>query len=165
MISVESRGFKELNQYLRALIGYLQNPSRTFARIKPIMMSDVGQHFDEQEGPDGEWEPLKLSTLKARWYKRHGGGILTKKGDRSKGGAVEFFGKAKILEDEGHLKDSINTESGKNYAEIGTNLPYAKPHQFGWPERHIPRRTFIFLSEDAAMRGLDLIISDLKDIA
>lgn len=40
-------------------------------------------------------------------------------------------GDAQILQDKGHLKGSVSSVYGRDFAQVGTNLAYAAIHQFG----------------------------------
>lgn len=79
----------------------------------------------EKESPDGQpwtdWSPRYAKT-------RHGGHSL--------------------LMNEGNLDDSIQFLVTADSVEIGSNLVYAAPQQFGLEERHIPERPFLGLSAD-----------------
>lgn len=46
----------------------------------------------------------------------------------------------------GNLRRSITVETAHDKAltvNVGTNLVYAPPHEFGWPERHIKERKYL----------------------
>jgi phage gpG-like protein len=101
------------------------------------------QHFKREEGPEGKWKGLSDITI----YRRRKG--KKKRGD-------------KILQDTGTLKNSIAAVSNNRGAEVGTNIIYAKAHQFG--KGRIPQRTFLFLSKEAQNRILDRFILDMRDL-
>lgn len=79
----------------------------------------------EKESPDGQswvdWSPRYAKT-------RHGGHSL--------------------LQNEGHLHDSIQFLVTGDVVEIGSNLVYAAPQQFGLEERNIPDRPYLGISAD-----------------
>lgn len=80
-------------------------------RVATIMFQSVMQNFRE-EGTDKEkWKPLSPFTLAMRQKKKKGS--------------------VKILQDTGRLRNSIFPVIGYNYAAVGTNVEYAKIHQFG----------------------------------
>ena len=145
-------GWDDFTKFLATLREYLRNPVKTFGTIKLIMFQDVMEHFDQQEGPDGPWQPLKIVGLE-------GGKLVS---FRLKHGKA---GHAMILQDTGHLKASIAMASGDKGAEVGTNLIYARTHQYGDDSRHIPQRTFLFLSEGAQQRIMDAFITDMRGLA
>lgn len=80
---------------------------------------------EEKESPGGEewadWSPRYAA-------RRHGGHSL--------------------LMAEGHLDDSITHVPGNDEVEAGSNLIYGATHQFGDPERNIPARSWLGLSDD-----------------
>lgn len=93
----------------------------------------VQTNFRTQGGKVGSWEPFI-----------HGGRIRTKKGETS-GLAVSLLlnrrrvyvdGSAVLLQDTGRLRSSFLPFHDDNKAGIGSDLPYAKPHDKGgnpWP--------------------------------
>jgi phage virion morphogenesis protein len=78
------------------------------AEIAGVMHDAVEENFAQQGRP--RWAALKPSTLRRRRL-------------RGKG--------AKILQDSGRLAASIRQESGRDYAQVGTNVAYARIHHFG----------------------------------
>lgn len=87
------------------------------------MMSETMKRFQAEMTPLGkEWERLEDSTKKQRRK-----GKKTKYGDR-------------ILQDTGTLRDSLSSQTHANAifrvsqhsVEMGTNVPYAGIHQFGF---------------------------------
>lgn len=98
-----------LRQRLDQLMGTLADSRPLMAGIAATLAAQTGQAFQD-EGPG--WEKLKPATIRER--KRLGkwpGPILV----RSAGG----------------LAASISTDSGPNFAVVGTNKVYAAIHQFG----------------------------------
>lgn len=97
----------------------------------------------EKESPDGkswdDWSPRYAKT-------RHGGHTL--------------------LMNEGDLHDSIQFLVTGGAVEIGSNLIYAAPQQFGLEERNIPDRPFLGISADNGAelehtvdRFLDMVVN------
>ena len=89
--------------------------------LKPIMQV-IAQNMQTQKDlnfrtstdPEGKaWKPLSITTLEKR-----------RKGPRVGSGN-------KILQDTNHLLGSFTIVSTNDSAKIGTNLKYAKTHQFG----------------------------------
>ena len=78
-----------------------------------IQKQTIKQRFDKQQSPNGEaWKPLSEFTRTMRLRRN-------KTGDM------------KILQDTGELRRSINYQAGKNHVKVGSNLKYARIHQFG----------------------------------
>jgi len=81
----------------------------TLGKIGQTVKTDLLLGFKNEESPSGErWKPLKKSTLKAR---------------RKKGGG------AKILQDTGNLKKSLNSKTSSGKVTIGYGADYAIYHQ------------------------------------
>ena len=104
---------------------------------KYMQKKTVQERFEKEQSPNGtKWAPLSSARIKQR-LKRH------KKGDM------------KILSDTGQLR-RIHYEAGKDYVQIGTNVKYAKVHQFGYKKKNIPARPFLGVNEQELryIRGL-----------
>jgi len=100
---------------------------------KPLW-DDVGEYlqlatrfrFDTVTAPDGTpWEPLDPAYQRRK--KRRQDEILV----------LDAF-----------LRDTLAAETDSQGLEFGSALIYAATHQFGDPERGIPARPFLGLSED-----------------
>lgn len=82
--------------------------------IATQMFRSVMRNFEE-EGTDKEkWESLSPLTIFIKTHRAH------KRTQRWK-----------ILQDTGHLRQSIYPVIGRNFASVGTNVKYGKLHQFG----------------------------------
>jgi phage gpG-like protein len=93
---------------------------------------DVVMHFKDEEGPDGSWKPLKPSTIARR---RHG-----KK--KSLG--------TRILQDTGMLRQSNRWRTvGHNEANVYNQKVYAGVHNYGYSQKNIPKRQFLWTSNKA----------------
>jgi phage gpG-like protein len=86
----------------------------------------------EAQGPG--WPPFAASTLKGRRGK----------------------GNPKLLQDTGVLVGSIRGESGADYAEAGTNVPYVVFHASDAPRRKIPLRNPFDIDQE---KVLDDVVS------
>jgi len=138
----------------------LQNKIAQLGKLDTAdLMSSIGVEIesqtrrrlsDEKTAPDGSaWEALS-DDWKER--KRKGvkiGGVLVS----SSGGILEF---------EGSLIDSITSESGSDYVEVGSGEPYAAAQQFGFEERNLPARPYLGLS-DENMDDLAAVVNDFVD--
>lgn len=99
--------------------------SRDLSPVLDVIAQDLltftDDAFEGSRGPAGKaWEPLKDATVKARRR-----------------------GSSKPLIDTGTLRGSITAVPGALGILVGTNLPYAGVHQFGFDERNIPARPFL----------------------
>lgn len=107
------------------------------------LVSTTTKRFRDGKGPDGTpWEPSQRAL--------------------ATGG--------KTLVDRGHLRDSITRVVRRGRLEVGTDLVYGAPHQFGIGRRSslksrrvmpaLPARPFLGLSETDDRPELDRIIRD-----
>ena len=95
----------------------------------------------EKTAPDGEkWASLAPATIKARTRKK------TLKGD--------------ILVDSGLMLGGMTHETGRTWAIIGTNMPYAAFHQTG--TKNMPARPIFGLSAKDKADIQDGVLSVLK---
>ena len=102
-ISVDTEAIDKLEEKIKSV-----NRS-TMYKIGTVVKSDLLFGFRNETDPSGKkWKPLKKSTLRARKKKGHG---------------------AKILQDTGNLKRSLNFKAIDGKVTIGYNASYAVYHQ------------------------------------
>lgn len=109
---------RQVDRYLSSILA--RGKRIPLRRLATIGLRSVLRNFNEQGRPD-KWAPLALKP----------------NGEPRREGM--------ILQDKGRLKKSIDWEgfaSGTNL-KVYTDLVYAPPHQYGWPEKHIPARPFM----------------------
>lgn len=125
MPSITVRGLSEALRDLDDVQGRLSDLSPVMRVIAEDLKTFVDDRFDTSTDPKGlPWAPLAASTLARRRN-----------------------GSAKPLVDTGVLRNSINARPGRRSVQIGTNVPYAGPHQFGSAPK-LPRRAFLPFNED-----------------
>jgi phage virion morphogenesis protein len=112
-------------------------------KIAVLMYQSVMENF-RQEGTDKEkWKPLAITTIKSRKKRSN-----------------------KILQDTGYLRTSIMPVVEKGEAIVGTNVKYARIHQFGGIINKkfvkIPKRPFLWLRREYKDRIVNLITLYLK---
>lgn len=88
-------------------------------RMGQRLVRSTSENFKNEQSPDGEpWKPLAGITK-----------ALRRRGKKD--------GEPKILQDSGRLRNSITSQVTMNVdktsLEFGTNVEYAKTHQFGGP--------------------------------
>lgn len=132
---------KAVRRALQSLLTVADNPRSAFLEIGEFLQIAHDERFSEQVSPEGvPWAPLSPDYL-ARKPKNQN----------------------LILILDEHLKGELHyqvTGSGPALAlEFGTPLIYGATHQFGAPERNIPERPFLGLSE-ADERGVLDILND-----
>jgi len=102
-VEVEIRS-EEVMAAFRGLEASARDMKPAIERIGRYLEAATKFRFRMQAGPGGErWTPSRR--------------------------AVEQGGRT--LVDQGHLRDSITYEAGRDRVEVGTNVPYAPVHQFG----------------------------------
>nr|DAR81641.1 MAG TPA: virion morphogenesis protein [Bacteriophage sp.] len=120
MITIELNNAQRLQSQLNHLVQTLQQPRR--------MMSAIAQELD---------------TLTQDNFTR--GAFGTKKWKKSEAAKKRS---GQTLLDTGTLRDSVTTETGANFARIGTNVEYAAVHHLGGNAGknhsvHLPARPFL----------------------
>ena len=63
----------------------------------------------------------------------------------------------KVLVLDTHLRDTLRYQVGDDSLSFGTDRIYGATHQFGAPERGIPARPFLGLSEDDRREVLEIL--------
>lgn len=137
-VSIKVKGDKEVNRKIMRLIKTIKEPVSILKDVKLIMYRDVIDHFRDEKGSDGAWKPSQRVL-------KFGGKTLDRSGGR--------FG----------LKGSMTSDSGKDYAQVGSNKIYGKVHNEGLRVRNIkmPKREFLWLSENAQGKILNRFVSGL----
>ena len=128
----------EMQRKLNQLIKKIENPILANYEVSTRLQRWVWENFDTEGGKVGGWKPLKLG---GRW--------------KGKGKDRYFQDDAVILNDTGALRLSINHFYGKDFAGVGSDLPYSKTHDLGLPP-HIPQRRILPTEDDKSVK--DLII-------
>jgi len=101
----------EVLRALNRLVRRVDDPAPAMERIAGVLEEATARAFATESDPETgvAWDPLSEVTLALRPYRQ--------------GGA--------LLQDAGTLRGSISTDYGQDFAQIGTNVPYAPTHQFG----------------------------------
>lgn len=98
---------------LAGLVASARHPGELMATFAALMLSSTQRRFQRQQGPDGiAWKPLSSRTANRRIGRR-------------------IRGTANMLRVSTRLYQSVTAASDETSAEVGTNLVYAAPHQFG----------------------------------
>jgi phage virion morphogenesis protein len=97
-----------IRQRLRDLDRASNNLTPAMKNIGEHMVQSTEVNFNSESGPDGQkWQDV---TPARRAKKKH----------------------SKILTETGHLRGSINYRANRKGVAVGTNVPYAAAHQFGF---------------------------------
>lgn len=143
-----------VSAYLQRLVAEGRNLTPLMRMLAGTMETETERNFDAQGRP--RWLGLSRATLEARVNraaKKLGKRGYRKDGRISKSAAVS----AKILQDTGNLAGSINTAYGRDFAVIGSNLPYAAIHQLGGEagrgkKVRIPARPYLPATAEGALQ-------------
>lgn len=105
------------------------NTAPMMAEIEGAMLFDVQRRFETETGPDGQaWQRMSKRTAAARAKRKtRGNGPVT----------------PKLLRDSNRLYSSISGSSGEDFAEVGTNLDYARIHQEGGVIEQYPQSRMV----------------------
>lgn len=122
----------------------MRRTERAMATVGAYMLGSVEKNFRAQGRPD-KWPGLAASTLANR----------AKRNSRRRK-ANRVSGSAQILIDTARLKNSIQFRviGGGVGVEIGTNVKYARRHQFGYPggvgrgHARTPARPFLLFQDE-----------------
>ena len=165
----------------------LKPPTVPTGIISRDLKKEVDMRFRNERDPEGNpWKPLRLNTILGRYakgrskkgssfdqqevlrLKRRGWKnsqiertFKLQKGTVSKlareGSKKTTRGRTKILQDTGTLKRSISMRHNNSEAVVGTNIKYAKVHNFGYKKRNIPARPFMGLSRKQREKYREII--------
>jgi phage virion morphogenesis protein len=124
---------------LERLFARMEDPAPALRDIGETLLNSHRRRFEEGIAPDGTpWVPLSPA------YQRR------KKKNQDK-----------ILVLDGHL-EMLNYDVKPDGLELGTNRIYGATHQFGAPERNIPARSFLGLSDDDRTDVLEILREYLR---
>ena len=116
----------QVQRAFRNLLERGQSLRPLFADLGEQLLTSTRERFraDSRESPDGaKWPPLSDSTRKKR-------------------------NETKILIEGGDLLQTLAHQPTRAQLKIGSPRIYGAVHQFGWPERNIPARPYLGLSDD-----------------
>lgn len=142
----------EISDAFNRLLARSSDLSPVMRRIEGVLAEATERAFDEESSPNHDpWRDL---------------GDFTKAQRRKVG---KWPGQ--ILQQEGHLAGSIETDSDSEGAYIGTNVVYAAIHQFGGttssnsmiPNKAISARPFIGIGPEDEEDILDVLRNHLSE--
>lgn len=137
-INVDDR---QLRANLKGLRSAPKDP-RLWNEMGHTLRAETLRCFRDQQSPSGvAWKPLSQRTINMR-----------RKGPK-KSRSIQ------ILRDTGTLMNSIGFRAGNGWCECGTNVEYARKHQFGIG---VPARPFLGLSEVFLRRAMMLLSEGIK---
>lgn len=134
---------RELQAKLRRMAAVKVQP--VAKQVGEALVSSTIRRFGEQRDPDGKpWQPLAAATVAPR-KKDYG-----KRGRIKKRAEARLQGR-KILIQTARLRNSISSKVSGTAVAVGTNVVYARIHQFGGKAGRgkkvtIPARPFLGIS-------------------
>lgn len=142
-INIKPEGVTRLKQRLNSQANNLLNLQPFWQLVGMyVQKQTIKERFDKEQAPDGtKWKPLSPARIKQR-MRRH------------------RTGQMKILQDVGELRRSIQYEATQTYVRIGSNLIYARTHQFG--RGKIPARPFLGITPNERRHINDMFRAYLK---
>lgn len=112
--------------------------SAAFKEIGEDLVDSSKARFAAQEDPQGQaWAPLSPAYAKRKARKK---------------GATDL-----ILVLNGYLGTTLHYQATDTDLLIGTDATYGAVHQFGWPEKNIPARPYLGLSDDDRDNILEIL--------
>ncbi len=130
---------REVLAVLDQLLARLDDPTPALRDIGEALLNSHHRRFEEQVAPDGTpWAPLSPAYQ-----------------------AKKKKNKDKILVLDGYLSGLLTYQVSSDGLELGTNRIYGATHQFGAPQRNIPARPFLGLSEDDRTEVLEILSDHL----
>ena len=144
---------KDFNFYAKTILQRGGNLRPVFVFAKGIIIKSTADNFRAGGRPD-KWEPLKPATLLART--RKGKSTIRVKSSGGRRSPVVLATDQPILQATGTLRNSIISAAAeghvekidRNSLEIGTNLDYARAHNFGVSKNNLPARPYIFFQKE-----------------
>lgn len=142
-VNIQADGVNNIRQKLKAIADGLRDMRPLWQAVGMyIQRQTIKERFDKEQSPGGQkWKPLSQSTVNHR-KKRHKSGNM------------------KILQDTGELRRSITYEAEPNSVRVGTNLKYARTHQFG--RGNIPARPFLGVNDEEKKHIISMLGSYIK---
>lgn len=176
-ISLDDAGFQDVLRRLVARTGDLTPAMRD---IGQGLVLSTQHRFETETDPTGRpWRPLSAVTLLRRIASRVTRKVdgetkrfrtaFDRKGNLT-GRAQKNLANLKILQVQGHLKNSIHRVAGRDQVEVGSNLVYARIHQFGGQAGRgrkvtIPPRPFLGIDDGDRTMILDILRRHVGGVA
>lgn len=138
---------REWDNFIRHIDEKVKEPTKL---LRSVMFTwgfkDLDEHFRNEQGPDGRWQPRKESTNRA--YDQLGG---------------KYRSSNKILQLSGDLRKSVLpggaqvSDKGRYAIAVVSDPDYGGRHNEG--SRGMPKREFMWLSDNAVDRMAETILT------
>jgi phage gpG-like protein len=146
-VKVEAKGLESALDTLQLVRSMGNTLSPVMRTIGDIMYKGVIENFEAEGRPD-KWQKRKDMTIQSESEGRYNDFLNTKRGksmyanslkykrsknalSRNKSSIFNTISSNKILQDRGALRESIDVDPRSNSVAVGSNLVYARIHQFG----------------------------------
>ena len=127
---------KLVQQQLGRLVAEIGDPTEPLEEIGSYLVAATNRRFEQEQDPSGKpWKPSERA--------------------KATGG--------KTLQHTGRLRRSITYRVQGDSLAVGTNVIYAAPHQFGWPEKSLPQRSFLGVDESDERAILQILERSLEE--
>ena len=151
----------EWRKFLANVIGSMKDTSAILGVAYATKgIADIMQHFRDESGPSSPWRPRKASTDER--YAKIAAGIWKNPKGTSR---AQFNPSNKILQMTGTLRNSFLRNGWKKKSntsiEAFSNDVKSRAHDEGYPEKNIPARPFMWLSNDAKEVMAQIILDKL----
>ena len=113
-ITIDEKSLKELKTDLRQRLENMRNMKSPLSAIAIHLFRSVIKNFENQGTDKKKWKRLSRFT---KFVKSHREQAPSKR--------------SLILQDSGRLKNSIIPVTGENFAQVGTNVKYARLMNYG----------------------------------
>ena len=135
-IKITKKGFNEVNVFLDGNMKRMQDLTAPLKKGGNLMLRSTHENFKSQGRPT-RWSPLSPKYLKRKLSEGFGFFTLIRKGG---------------------LRGSIVFAADKKKLKVGTSNPYAAAHQFGSPQRNLPKRPFLVF-QDKDIERINILIA------
>lgn len=153
-ITSETSGWEDLIKELFKNVGRAQKLLAVAAQA--FAFQDIIQHFSDESGPDGPWQPRSEKT-QFRYAMIQAGNWKAPFGMA----AGSFSPTNKLLQLTGNMRKMLvptNIEEvGDDAIRIFDNAIYSARHNYGDPSSGTPQREFMWLSDTANQKMADAI--------
>ena len=133
---------KDITETLERYVKAISDIKPAFRIARRHILNAIEDNFETEGQSSGE----KFKDWSEKYAKQR-----TKKGR----------GEGKILQLEGHLKNSLSSKITRDELIVGTNKEYAAAHQFGYAPRNLDARPFMRISDQVKQDIMNDIAYDM----
>jgi len=117
--------FGEVNELFEEVLNHVADKEQLLREVGEALLFNIDKRFETETDPDGKkWRPLSPFTIAMKQQQ----------------GRIQ-----KILQSTGRLRGSFEYRISNEKLIIGTNVSYARKHQFG---EGVPQRKIVGVSKE-----------------